>query len=141
MSMEVKEVQSVSKARGPSPHLTTCDYCKSDRRHSNTQSEAEYCDKKRIQEEMKFFVHFFCLLIVPFAESCVSRDFGWFKSLLEDGHEGCPTSCLAICVICFMGPKSEHCLALSVDNLCRISSSLYLTTMGKSAKIRFGCNF
>merc|ERR1711962_1432913 len=77
--------------------MGTCDYCKSDRRHSNTQSEVEYCDKKRIREEMKFFVHFFCLLIVPFAESCVSRDLGWLTSLQEAGHEGCPTSCLAIC--------------------------------------------
>ena len=107
MSTEVKEVQSVSKARGPSPHLTTCDYCKSDRRHSNTQSEAEYCDKKRIQEEMKLFVHFFCLLIVPFAESCVSRNLGWFTSLQENGHEGCPTSCLAICVIYYYGAQVQ----------------------------------
>merc|ERR1712107_86783 len=46
---------------------------------------------------MKFFVHFFCLFIVPFAESCVSRDLGWLNSLREAGHEGCPSSCLAIC--------------------------------------------
>ena len=123
-------------ARQGAPYLTTCDYCKSDRRHSNTQSEVEYCDKKRIREEMKFFVHFFCLLIVPFAESCVSRDLGWLTSLQEAGHEGCPTSCLAICVIYYYWAQVRILPCIALWQHFWVSKSLEWSPVFKNPKIQ-----